>query len=149
MSLDSRTGKRRWIWVALSVIVAGLAIGFIMTRANTGEKSILQETKRGDRYERLKGKWMRPDGGYVIAIKHVSPDGIMDCAYSNPNPIHVSQSQSAIEGKRITVFIELQDTGYPGCTYNLTYDPVGDQLKGIYYQAALQQSYEILFNRIQ
>jgi len=131
------------------VIVAGLVIGFIVMHANTGENTLAPGIKPEDSYERLKGKWMRPDGGYVIEINHGSPDGTLECAYFNPNPIHVSQAQVTSEGENIKLFVELQDTGYPGCTYHLTYDPVSDQLKGIYYQAAVQQSYEIMFNRIQ
>lgn len=149
MSLGSGTGKNRKVSIALFLILAGLLIALIMTQANTRKNAISRETKRGDRYERLVGKWMRPDGGYVIEINHGSPDGTLECAYFNPNPIHVSQAQVTSEGENIKLYVELQDTGYPGCTYNLTYDPVSDQLKGIYYQAAVQQSYEIMFNRIQ
>ena len=46
------------------------------------------------------------------------------------------------------VFIELRDTNYPGPTYTLTYDPKEDQLKGVYFQAALQQSYDVVFVRM-
>ena len=37
---------------------------------------------------------------------------------------------------------------YPGSTYTLTYDPASDQLKGVYYQAALQQRFEVVFVRM-
>ncbi len=148
MPLDYRTVKSKWIWIASAVMVAGVLLTFLLTQVNTGDNTSVPGTKPDDSYERLKGKWMRPDGGYVIEIKNISPGGILDCSYFNPNPIHVSQSQASIEGENIKLFIELQDTGYPGCTYNLTYDPMSDQLKGIYYQAAVQQSYQILFHRI-
>ena len=149
MPLDFKTVKNKHIGIVLSLIVAGLLLALIMTYANPEKNIIVPGTKQDGFYERLQGKWMRPDGGYIIAIMNVSQDGNVGCSYFNPNPIHVSQAKASIEGKNIKLFIELQDTGYPGCTYNLTYDPVSDQLKGIYYQAALQQSYEILFNRIQ
>lgn len=149
MPVDDRTVKRKWIWTASAVMAAGVLLAFLLTQANTGNNTSVRGAKPDDSYERLKGKWMRPDGGYVIEIKNISPGGILDCSYFNPSPIYVSQAQASIKGKNIQLFIELRDTGYPGCTYNLTYDPGSDQLKGIYYQAALQQSYEILFNRIQ
>jgi hypothetical protein len=46
------------------------------------------------------------------------------------------------------VFVELRDTNYPGSTYTMIYDPRDDVLKGIYYQAAIQESYEIVFVRM-
>jgi hypothetical protein len=52
------------------------------------------------------------------------------------------------DGAAVEVFIELRDANYPGSTYNLTYDPQSDQLQGIYYQAALQQQFEVFFVRM-
>lgn len=147
MPLDCRTGKSRLIWVAVLVLVAGVLIALIMTQTDPRENAIVQETKEGNCYERLEGKWIRPDGGYVIEIKNVSKDGSLDCSYFNPSSIHVSQAQASKEGEDIKLFIELRDTGYPGCTYDLTYEPKGDQLRGVYHQTALQQRYNIFFNR--
>jgi hypothetical protein len=96
----------------------------------------------------LKGRWRRPDGGYVIDVKDVEATGKMDAAYFNPQPIRVSKAEVIREGGATTVFIELRDTGYPGCTYKLTYDPQTDQLKGVYFQAAIQQNFEVVFFRI-
>ena len=53
-----------------------------------------------------------------------------------------------LDGTTIKVFIELRDINYPGATYNLTYDPVSDQLRGVYFQPALQQKYDIFFIRM-
>jgi hypothetical protein len=47
------------------------------------------------------------------------------------------------------VFVELRAPGYPGSTYTLTYDPTRDQLAGIYFQAALQQRFDVVFMRMQ
>jgi hypothetical protein len=38
---------------------------------------------------------------------------------------------------------------YPGSTYALTYDPASDQLQGVYYQAAIQQRFAVVFVRMQ
>jgi len=47
------------------------------------------------------------------------------------------------------VIIELRDVNYPGSTYNLTYDPADDRLKGIYFQAAVMQAFDVYFVRLQ
>jgi hypothetical protein len=97
----------------------------------------------------LKGKWQRPDGGYIIDIRSIEPSsGKIEAAYFNPNPIKVAAAQLKQENSSLNLFIELRDTGYPGCTYKLTYDRQTDQLKGVYYQAAVQESYDIYFVRL-
>lgn len=96
----------------------------------------------------LKGRWRRPDGGYVIDVRDVDSTGKMDAAYFNPKPINVSKAEATREGSATKVFIELRDAGYPGCTYTLTYDPQTDQLKGVYFQASIQQNFEVIFFRI-
>jgi hypothetical protein len=84
---------------------------------------------------------------YTIIIKSVDPSGKMDATYSNPNPINVSKAEVAVEGGALKLFIELRDVGYPGSTYTLTYLPAGDRLTGVYYQAAIQQKFDIVFQR--
>ena len=96
----------------------------------------------------LKGRWMRPDGGYVIEIKGIDADGKMLAAYFNPQPINVSVAAAAVEGTTVKVFIELRDINYPGATYHLTYDPEKDQLRGVYFQPALRQSFDVFFVRL-
>lgn len=96
----------------------------------------------------IKGRWLRPDGGYILEIRNVSPDGRMEAGYFNPRPIHVSKAEVSKTGPTTNVFVELRDTNYPGSTYTMVYDPRDDVLKGIYYQAAIQESYEIVFVRM-
>ena len=47
----------------------------------------------------------------------------------------------------LEVFIELRDINYPGSTYTLTYDRQNDILHGTYFQATMQQTYDIAFTR--
>ena len=96
----------------------------------------------------LKGRWLRPDGGYVLEIQNIKPDGDMEAAYFNPRPIHVAIAKMSQSGSATKVFVELRDTGYPGSAYNLVYDPGSDQLKGIYSQAALHQDFDVYFVRM-
>jgi len=85
-------------------------------------------------YSVLVGRWLRPDGGYVIEIQ-------------NPRTINVSQALAAQKDGQIQIFIELRDVGYPGATYTLTYDKGNDVLNGLYYQPAAGQTFEVQFVR--
>jgi hypothetical protein len=98
--------------------------------------------------DRLVGRWVRPDGGYVIEIRDVDEAGRVDAAYFNPNSIHIAEARITRDGTVINLFIELRDVNYPGSTYLLTYDPAEDQLKGSYYQAVARETYEIFFERM-
>lgn len=97
--------------------------------------------------EVLKGRWVRPDGGYAITIKSVDPSGKMDATYANPNPIDVAKALVSREGGVLRVFLELRGARYDGSTYTLTYDPTGDRLSGVYFQAVLNQKFEVIFQR--
>ena len=74
--------------------------------------------------------------------------GKVEAAYFNPQPIRVGRAMAKQQGGAAALFVELQDTGYPGCTYTLIHDPKSDQLEGIYYQAAQQERYEVTFERM-
>jgi uncharacterized protein (DUF2147 family) len=99
-------------------------------------------------FSALPGRWVRPDGGYVINIKTVDASGKLDAAYANPNPLPFSRAEATREGKVIKLFFELRAAGYNGSTYTLTYDPAADVLKGVYFQAVAQQKFEVYFTRI-
>jgi len=99
-------------------------------------------------FEKLKGKWLRPDGGYVLEIKKLLPENALEAAYFNPNPIHVGKARLYKERGFVKVFVELQDVNYPGSTYTLIYDKENDQLCGMYYQATQQQEFQIAFERM-
>jgi nitrous oxide reductase accessory protein NosL len=99
-------------------------------------------------FAKLPGKWLRPDGGYVLEIRSVDSNGNMDAGYFNPRPIHVANAVASQAGGIVKVFIELRDVNYPGSTYTLTYDPANDQLKGDYFQAAIKQNFDVFFTRV-
>jgi uncharacterized protein (DUF2147 family) len=98
-------------------------------------------------YAKLVGNWIRPDGGYVLAIKAVSKEGKMEAAYFNPNNINVAKASATIESGKINLFVELQDTGYPGSYYTLAYDPDKDRLVGVYHHMVLKQNFDTYFVR--
>jgi hypothetical protein len=95
----------------------------------------------------LKGAWVRPDGGYTIAIKNVGTDGRIEAMYFNPNALPFSKAQALREGMTIRASFELRAGGYDGSTYELTYDRATDRLKGIYYQAVAKQKFDVYFVR--
>ena len=99
-------------------------------------------------FQPLRGRWLRPDGGYILDIRDVDASGKIDAVYLNPRPINVARAEATGDGATLQVFVELRAPGYPGSTYTLRYEPQRDQLEGIYFQAALQQRFEVVFVRM-
>ena len=96
-------------------------------------------------FRKLIGRWLRPDGGYVIDIRKIHADGKVDVGYYNPQPINVSRAEAIGADTGIKLFIELRDVGYPGSTYTLIYNPQKDMMFGLYYQAAMGQNFDVVF----
>lgn len=150
---------QRWLgWVLLAVLVVVAAAVVMKSRslhgpmlAGSGASSNqLQGASPGaPSFQKLVGRWMRPDGGYVLEIKRAGDDGQLEAAYYNPQPIHVSRAVATRLGSHVKVEVELRDTGYPGCLYTLLWEPGReDFLRGTYYQAALGETFEIQFERL-
>jgi hypothetical protein len=97
----------------------------------------------------LRGRWLRPDGGYILDIRDIDARGKIDAVYLNPRPITVARAEATRGDSTLQVVVELRAPGYPGSTYTLTYDPQRDQLVGTYFQAALQQRFDVTFVRVQ
>jgi hypothetical protein len=98
--------------------------------------------------QRLEGRWVRPDGGYVLDLREIKKDGSVTAAYFNPRPINVFRTEWNRKQGVITVFVELRDVNYPGSTYTLQFDPKSDRLKGTYFQAVEGQTFNIEFVRV-
>lgn len=155
---------RPWLgWLLAAVILGGIAVlvyrsglrrpvapedGVSVAGAGTGSE-VSVERAEGSGPGVVRGRWVRPDGGYVLEIVEVGAAGAARMGYYNPRAIHVSRAETSEDTDgRIKVFVELQDEGYPGCNYQLTYDPTNDVLLGSYYQAALHESFEVVFTRV-
>lgn len=104
-------------------------------------------TVPGVDFAKVKGRWLRMDGGYVLAINSVDAEGRADAAYFNPNPIKVAWGKVTTEAAMLKVNVELRDVNYPGCLYKLSYVPATDRLVGTYFQAQQQQTYDVEFAR--
>jgi hypothetical protein len=98
-------------------------------------------------FQRLAGRWLRTDGGYVLELRDINKDGSLKAAYFNPRPINVSRAELLRKEGNITLLVELRDVNYPGSTYNLRYDPENDRLKGTYFQAVQRETFDIEFVR--
>jgi hypothetical protein len=137
----SHSTRNRWLAAVGLLLVIGLVAAVLLIDWSSNTAPNPSEA------ERLVGRWERQDGGYVLEIRHVAADGQAEASYFNPNPIHVAQAGVKQEGASVGIFIELQDVGYPGSTYTLTYDAQRDELQGTYFQAATQQQFDVTFVR--
>ena len=95
----------------------------------------------------LQGRWVRPDGGYVILIQSVEPGGKLNAGYANPSLLPFAVAQATRKEGTLNVLLELRAGGYNGSTYTLAYDPAKDVLKGVFYQAVAQQKFDVVFVR--
>ena len=143
--------KRRAFFIAF--VVATLGIGSMFS--SIGQEEVLAASKKSQEQssgepdgQRLAGRWVRPDGGYILELGEIHEGGSLKAAYFNPRPIKVSQAVWARQGGKITVLVELRDVNYPGSTYNLEYDAKSDRLKGTYFQAVERQTFNIEFVRV-
>ncbi|MDX2418029.1 MAG: hypothetical protein QNK19_11275 [Xanthomonadales bacterium] len=137
-----------------SILIAFAALAFaafswtFIGSALSEQEQDLQNKSGFAQAQHLKGKWVRPDGGYRLVIEDVKPDGSLKASYYNPRKINVSISNWKVENERLHLFIELRDTNYPGSTYSLVYAKEQDALDGTYFQAVTKESYSIGFLRI-
>ena len=88
--------------IIVSAVVIAALLGFCQW------KSYCLAVVKSD-FQKLKGKWVRPDGGYMLEIKKVADDGKIDATYLNPQPINVSQAAVSSQAGQIMVFVELRD----------------------------------------
>jgi hypothetical protein len=156
------SGRRRLLIAATGVLAVGILAAVILLRGReprgTGPppasppgpaaQAAPTSPTAGPGFGPLKGRWLRPDGGYILEIRDVDTTGKVDAAYLNPRPITIARAEATRDGSALKVFLELRAPGYPGSTYTLTYDPKSDQLAGAYFQAALRQSFDVVFVRM-
>jgi hypothetical protein len=126
------SNRRRSLGVAVLALLSAATVSFAVDQG----------------FEKLEGRWRRADGGYVLDIRKVRPDGALDAAYLNPRPINVSKARATRDGATVRVFVELRAPNYPGSTYTLTYDSKRDELYGVYYQAVEGRSFDVVFARM-
>lgn len=129
-------GRRKFFILIAVVLMVGIAAAVTLLRGGNGG------------FDNLNGRWLRPDGGYVLEIRSVDSSGKIDAVYLNPKPINIAKAEATRDGSTLKVFVELRAPNYPGSTYTLTYDQEHDQLQGIYFQAVQQQNFNVYFVRM-
>jgi hypothetical protein len=129
-------------------VITLVAVSFLVA-ALVGVLLVGRIRKFDEQLQMLMGRWVRPDGGYVLDIREARRDGKLDASYYNPRPINVSTSRVTRKEKRPYLFIELTDVGYPGATYDLSYDEQNDILFGIYFQPTVNERFEVVFVRME
>jgi hypothetical protein len=132
---------------AIGILVGALMAAGPVSRA-TAEETPTAGTKSVPALEKLRGRWLRDTGGYIIEIRKVGPGGKLDAAYFNPKSIHVGRAEAVQQGGAVKVSVELRDVNYPGSTYTLTYDAKTDRLVGRYYQAVTGETFDVYFVRL-
>jgi len=126
------------------LLMAGFA-GFVPEALSAGDSG--KSTSAQADFQRLEGRWVRPDGGYILELKNIKQDGSLTAAYYNPRAIKVYRAEWSRKEGKISLVVELRDVNYPGSTYTLQYDPATDRLKGFYFQAVERQTFQIDFIR--
>ncbi|HVP79018.1 MAG TPA: hypothetical protein VMV04_14115 [Thermodesulfobacteriota bacterium] len=145
--------KRRMFLLALAfapVYILGMSwviVGTVFAQSGNPPKQTPKKTQVQTDVQLLEGRWIRPDGGYVLQLDEIKKDGSLKASYFNPRPIKVFSSKWSRKEGEINLFVELRDINYPGSKYNLQYDPKTDRLIGTYFQAVEKQTFNIEFVR--
>jgi len=133
---------------ALVVVAIVIALGALNIPIETAIKSSFATRASNPTSENLlRGRWLRPDGGYIIEVRDAQAGGHLEAAYFNPRPINVSRAEWHRHSDTLHVFVELRDLNYPGATYSLRYVPAVDQLAGNYFQPLSKQTIQVHFVR--
>ncbi|MCX8156292.1 MAG: hypothetical protein N3J91_07595 [Verrucomicrobiae bacterium] len=151
--------RQRWLGWTLLLAMIGLVVAVVVksrslspspqTASGQSVQPASAPAGAALSFKKLEGRWLRPDGGYVLEIKRAGEEGRLEAAYYNPQPIQVARAQASRLGSYVKVEVELRDVGYPGCLYTLLWEPGReDILRGTYYQAALRETYDIQFERL-
>jgi hypothetical protein len=124
-------------------------IGFlvVMTATCLAAELPSPSSEPGPDPAKLVGRWLRADGGYLLQLTEPGPDGQLQAAYFNPRPINVARAAWKHQDGYLGAFVELRAPNYPGSTYTLAYDPTQDRLVGLYFQAAMQEQFDVEFKR--
>jgi hypothetical protein len=98
-------------------------------------------------FDRLVGRWVRLQGGYVITIRAVDTDGKLDASYANPRPLPFHVAVASRDGNALKLLFELRAGGYNGSTYTLSYDAANDRLTGVFDQVVAKEKFDVVFAR--
>jgi len=126
LEVPSTRATSRWAGTIGAAAAIALALGvgvwaFNFAPMSGAAKPVADGAAGNAAFDKLKGRWQRPDGGYVLAINNTAGSGAMDAAYYNPNPIHVAKAEAKRADATLHVFVEPRAPNYHGRTYTLNY----------------------------
>jgi hypothetical protein len=127
--------------IKISILITILACALYFSAAETAVSAEQPD------FNVIIGEWVRPDGGYIIRVREINLDGSVDAGYYNPGEINIAEANVSMWKGLVKLFIKLQDKGYPGSTYTLYYYAEKDALAGFYHQAAIEQTFKVVFLR--
>ena len=140
-----RSGNRRgvkgsflegkWVWLVPAVALVAVVVLIVWPPAPE------------DRYKPLLGRWNRVGDDYALEVERVAPDGTVEAQYFNPMPIKIGKARAEEKAGTLKLVVELRDDSYPGSTYTLIYDAQTNMLRGTYYEANYQQTFDVEFAR--
>ena len=133
-----------------SFITASVVVHFFWLFSGPALASQEQDTQKSSGFEaakKLEGQWVREQGGYVLVLQDIMPDGSLKAFYLNPRNINVHVASWKFEDERLFLYVELRDVNYPGSNYSLMYRAANDVLWGSYYQAVQKQTLDVYFVR--
>jgi hypothetical protein len=130
-----------------SVIAVCAVVLFVWLFYGTALAGQEQESNGFSAAKQLEGRWVREDGGYMLVLQDVRPDGSLKAFYFNPRQINVHEANWKFKNERLILYVELRDVNYPGSNYTLMYRAANDTLWGSYYQAVQKQTMDVFFVR--
>jgi hypothetical protein len=131
-----------------SVIAACVVVLFVYGIALAGQDQNEQENSGFTAAKLLEGRWLREDGGYILDLQDIRPDGSLKAFYFNPRQINVHEANWKFEDERLLLYVELRDVNYPGSNYTLMFRASQDLLWGSYFQAVQKQTMDVKFVRM-
>ena len=127
-----------------------LSTGSFSCSESDTDRAAQSEESTGDNaglHVHITGEWLRTDGNYTLNVEKFNTDSTVNAFYYNPRPIHIAETRWKVQDDHVFFFIKFDDEGYPGSYYSLGYLPEEDRLYGFYYQAVMNQEFEVIFER--
>lgn len=132
--------------IPITLVIVLVIILLIIYLPTSSDSTVFNEKKPQDKNV-LVGDWVRTDASYLIKIKSIKDDGILEANYFNLRPINVESANWEEVHGSLKVTIILRDVNYPGSKYSLTYLPDRDILAGEYFQAVEGLTFYVEFAR--
>ena len=137
--------NRNIIVLVYAIAAVSIIILIFFITKNGNEKSTSNQDIADK--NQLVGDWVRTDASYLIKIKSINDDGILEAQYFNPKPINVESAGWEENYGNLKMTIVLRDVNYPGSKYTLNYLPERDIIAGDYYQAVQGLNFYVEFTR--